>query len=235
MPRVCPGKYDYDTKSGGKERGRQMKRKGLLCLTLVLLFLTACNSPSAAYDNPKEDYVAEVVEVPELTATLLESASEEPLYEDEPIPETEVSTFQATDEIQISITAVTDEFLSKYESYVEFAEYDMPFPGIAFIPNVPVRNFRFIEINGATIEFIVERDIYTLDKLLPEKPFVVSWQARGSSPHRGISFTDENNVTRYFVFHYDARGYSPFRFAEFVGGLTQYCYDRWRLCHIEAL
>jgi len=145
------------------------------------------------------------------------------------------STFQATDEIKISIAFVTDAFISEFDSVIKFDCGYTDEQRIAFIPNMPVNNFRFIEINGADIEYIVERDIYTLDTLLSEEPLVVAWMPRGSSPHRGIAFEDENDETRYFVFHYDARGYDWFRFAEFVGGLTPYCYDRWSLRHIPTL
>ena len=145
-----------------------------------------------------------------------------------------ISTFQATDEIQISIAFVTDALLSEFET-IHVGYGDESPQRIAFISNIPVNNFRFIEINGAEIEYIVERDIYILDTLLPKAPLVVQWMARGSSPHRGISFNDENNVPRYFVFHYDARGDCWFRFAEFVGDLTLYCYNRWNLKHIPSI
>jgi len=145
-----------------------------------------------------------------------------------------MSTFQATDEIEISIAFATDAFLSKFESVLAFDDSGEHPQRIAFVPNVPVNNFRFIEINGAVIEYIVERDVYLLDTLLPENPLVVQWMARGSSPHRGIAFDDENNETRYFVFHYDATGDCWFRFAEFVGDLTLDCYNRWSLRHISS-
>ena len=86
--------------------------------------------------------------------------------------------------------------------------------------NIPVANFRYIEINGAEIEFIVEEDLFVIDELVPFQPFVVHWMARGSMPHRGFAFDDENGISRYFMFHYDARGYTAFRFGEFYGDLT---------------
>jgi|GEM_PF-3315036 len=145
------------------------------------------------------------------------------------------STFQATDEVEISIVMITDAFFDDYESYVEFCEDYAIQQRIAFVPNIILHDFRFIEINGAEIEFIVERDLFVLDTLHPEQPLVMTWMARGSAPHRGIAFTDENGLNRYFMFHYDARGVCAFRFAEFTGDLTLECYDRWDMRHIESI
>ena len=35
-------------------------------------------------------------------------------------------------------------------------------------------------------------------------------------PNRGISIVDENNVARYFAFHYDASGRNAFWLGEFA-------------------
>ncbi|MCL2376642.1 MAG: hypothetical protein FWC76_04515 [Defluviitaleaceae bacterium] len=108
------------------------------------------------------------------------------------------TTFQISDEIVLTIAHVNDQFYGQ----------------VAFSANVPLRNFRYIEINGAELEFDVENTLHWMDMLLPEDILVVDWFPRGSMPHRGISFMD-GDVTRYFAFHYDARGYYWFRLQEF--------------------
>jgi len=133
------------------------------------------------------------------------------------------TTIQATDEIQITIAYVTDELLARYDSVVEFS-YRGRNPrtaGIAFIPNISVRNFRYIRINGTETEivFIVEEDLFVLDKLLPETPFLADWAAVGSRAYGGFAFDDENGIKRYFGFNYCAAGLTAFRYMEFDGGL----------------
>jgi len=125
-------------------------------------------------------------------------------------------TFQATDEIQITISHNPDSLFPHLRPFIEF-EDDFANQRIAFMTNIPVANFRYIEINGAEIEFIVEEDLFVIDELAPNTPFVVHWMARGSMPHRGFAFDDENGNSRYFMFHYDARGYTAFSFGEFDG------------------
>ena len=172
-------------------------------IMLTALLLSACNNQLAYQPEADELIFAEEAELSYV----------------EDIAEQSISTFQVSYEIQLSIVFVTDEFLCSYESFSKFDEEhsDEFSQRIAFMVNVPVSNFRFIEIDGAEIEFIVRDELHVLDELLPEKPFVATWHARGSMPHRGISFADENNVTRYFAFHYDARGYpyDYFRLQEF--------------------
>jgi len=92
--------------------------------------------------------------------------------------------------------------------------------GIAFIPNVPVLNFRYIKINGAEVMFTVEEDLLALDVLLPESPLLVDWVATGSMAYGGFAFDDENGTTRYFAFNYDAKGFTAFRWMEFDGGIS---------------
>jgi len=125
---------------------------------------------------------------------------------------------QATDKIQITIAYITDELLNQYETFVEFSQHgdDPRGGGIAFASNVPVQNFRYIRINGAEIEFVVEYDIFSLETLLPETPFMVDWRALGSMVYGGFAFDDENGVTRYFAFNYAAMGDTAFRFREFA-------------------
>ncbi|MCL2570782.1 MAG: copper amine oxidase N-terminal domain-containing protein [Defluviitaleaceae bacterium] len=134
------------------------------------------------------------------------------------------TTIQATDEVQITIAYVTDELLSHFESFVMFyPDVDSQTgDGVAFIPSVPVLNFRYIKINGAEVMFIVEEDLLVLDILLPETPLLVDWVATGSMAYGGFAFDDENGTTRYFAFNYDAEGLTAFRWMEFDGSLSLY-------------
>ena len=132
------------------------------------------------------------------------------------------TTIYVSDEIQITLAHVTDELLARYNDFEAFS-YRGRNPregGIAFIPNISVRNFRYIRINGAEIRFIVEEDLFVLDELHPKKPLLVDWAAMGSGAYGGFAFDDENGTTRYFGFNYCAAGFTAFRWMEFDGGLS---------------
>jgi len=96
------------------------------------------------------------------------------------------TTIQATNEIQITIAYVTDELLSHFESFVMFyPDVDSQTDdGIAFIPNIPVLNFRYIKINGAEVMFIVEEDLL----------------ATGSIAYGGFAFTATTDLRESELF-----------------------------------
>jgi len=149
-------------------------------------------------------------------AATIEELTEEFLYI------LDYTTISVSDEIQLTIAYVTDGLLARHNNFIEFS-YRGRSPhegGIAFIPNVPVRNFRYIRINGAEIQFIVEEDLFLLDELRPEKPLLVDWFAMGSGAYGGFAFDDESGTTRYFGFNYCAAGFTAFRWKEFDGGLS---------------
>jgi hypothetical protein len=67
-----------------------------------------------------------------------------------------------------------------------------------FKTNAAAKDFKFIEIGYDEDKYFESAVLYSLAELTPEKPFVVTWIEWGALPRRGISFSDENNVTRYF-------------------------------------
>jgi hypothetical protein len=87
------------------------------------------------------------------------------------------------------------------EYYLFEEEYKGYTPSkIIFRTNIAAKDFKFIalEYDQKAEAIKPSKVLYSLDALLPEKPLVVTWMEIGSVPHRGISFLDENNVTRYF-------------------------------------
>jgi len=175
----------------------------MLFVLSMLLFLTACNNQT---NSPNEADIYDLI------------LNRQPLFSEPP----NYTTVHASSEISITIAHVTDELLAQYSDFIEFS-YRGRNPqtdGIAFISNVAVRNFRYIRINGAEIEFIVEEDLFILDELSPNVPFLVDWAAMGSMAYGGFAFDDEDGVTRYFGFNYDARGYTAFRIREFMTNST---------------
>lgn len=105
------------------------------------------------------------------------------------------------EKISISIGYAPAEIFGEYNFFEEeHAGYETE--RIMFSTNVTVKDFQFIEIGfregNADIQFYEAAALYMLDELSPERPLVVTWVEQGSVPHRGISFLDENDTTRYF-------------------------------------
>jgi len=117
----------------------------------------------------------------------------------------------------ITVNSAQDKTSSKYRSYEEFVEFKKEhYPKIVFASKIELRNFEFIELEVDDSEMDrkmrVKGALYSLDKLLPEKPFVVTWEEGYDPPyppHRGISFVDRNNTKRYFAIGQNDEGGSP--------------------------
>jgi len=189
-------------------------------LLSIALFLAACNIHIQS-ETPTED---SVTPSPQEFHVEKPDGYESPLDSDENdfhfgFEWQDYTTIQATNEIQITIAYVTDELLTQFNDFIEFSHTGIRNPremGIAFISNVPIQNFRYIKINGAEIQFIVEGDLFVLDELRPDMPLLVDWAAMGSGAYGGFAFDDEFGVTRYFGFNYCAAGFTAFRYVEFM-------------------
>ena len=110
----------------------------------------------------------------------------------------------ATETISVSVAYATDEFLGNYDSVTDFVDYKSEYAQkIAFTTNMGVKNFRYIELDhkmdDAGIIYFEKAVLYSLDELLPEQPFVVTWMEVGDAvAYRAITFVDENDKTRYY-------------------------------------
>lgn len=109
----------------------------------------------------------------------------------------------ATEKVLVSVDYMTDELLSKYDSFAEFIEFeDESSQKIIFTTNIAVKNFKFIEVGykdkDVNVTFFENKVLYSLEELSPAKPFAAIWMERGTVPHRGISFIDETDTARYF-------------------------------------
>jgi hypothetical protein len=176
-----------------------MARIYATCLA-VLLALTAagCGQPE-----------------PENTATASPSVSSSPAS---PSP----AAAPTPDEVTPTVEVVTEDVLSRFSGYSEFVEFDEDgYQKIVITVNGAVTDFKWIEVaaqddgaGGITYE---TAELYALDELTPDKPFVVTWMEWGLLPHRGISFTDADGTVRRFYVVADATGESetPLRFIEF--------------------
>jgi hypothetical protein len=109
-----------------------------------------------------------------------------------------------TDEILIEVSYVGESFLKEYDTYDSFIN-DEDLSRIAFISNIPVKDFSwlYISINfdDRRDEFVYEIDevLYSLKELHPKKPLVVSWTEVGMMSVFGFSYRDKDGQKKYFM------------------------------------
>jgi hypothetical protein len=117
-----------------------------------------------------------------------------------------------TDEILISVSYADESFFEKYMAYDSFIEHEDYGHKIAFIPNVPVKDFSWLLVgykydddldfvyddDGGHV-YVVEEELYRLEELHPQKPLVVSWVEVGIISVFGFSYRDKDGEKKYFV------------------------------------
>lgn len=109
---------------------------------------------------------------------------------------------------RVSYTVIDLDDLAAYhefkDSYEQLAGEEVS-SRIIFIPDTPVKDFRYLEIEPVFEDdfgITVGDTLYQLDVLTPEEPFVVNWISIGDvGMFRGFSFTEEDGTTRYFGFN----------------------------------
>jgi hypothetical protein len=113
----------------------------------------------------------------------------------------ETDTIQADGKAVLKVLEATEEFLSEYNSYIEFVDNEIGFK-FAFIPHITIRNFQWIEVNHRmgdnNIVYYQQSVLYSAGDLTPGTPFVVI-SMDDDMPRRGISFVDEQDKRRYFA------------------------------------
>ncbi|MDR2531149.1 MAG: hypothetical protein LBC65_06380 [Oscillospiraceae bacterium] len=189
-----------------------MKRK------LVALALTAllCFGAAAGCERQAEQDTAPPVQ----TATA------------SPSPAMPSATADVTpDGVTVSAELATADVLGRYAELNEFLEFNEPgYPKIVIAVSETVTDFKWLEVivqdNGSGTAVYETVELYALDELTAEKPFLVTWLEQGMLPHRGISFTDLSGAVSYFYVTLDTTGEldNPIRLVEFEpfeGVLTQ--------------
>ena len=118
-----------------------------------------------------------------------------------------------SDEVVINVSYADDSFLNKYAAYDSFIQNEDS-GRIMFTTNIPVNDFSWLsltfgfdDIDG--IIYDVEEELYSLEELNPQKPFVVSWQEVGIMSCFGFSYRDKDGVKKYFVGRVGNYGMDP--------------------------
>lgn len=125
------------------------------------------------------------------------------------------------------IALAKDALLSQYDSFHEFVA-DKGGVRVIIWTDTAVKDFAFISVGyddtGDEISLLAGDVLFSVDELSPEKPFVAEMTAPEILPIYGISFVDENDVTRYFSINADGRGAEeapPYFLLEFESGNSQ--------------
>ena len=109
-----------------------------------------------------------------------------------------------TDEVLISVSYVDDSFFKKYKTYEQYDINNEYAHKIAFIPNVPVKDFSWLSVgfkydDDDEFVFVIEEELYRLEELHPKKPLVVSWVEVGIMSVFGFSYRDKDGQKKYFI------------------------------------
>ncbi|MDR2591505.1 MAG: fibrobacter succinogenes major paralogous domain-containing protein, partial [Chitinispirillales bacterium] len=109
-----------------------------------------------------------------------------------------------TDDISISVFGVDEEdFKKKYKSYESFIKHDEYAQRIAFVPNVRVKDFSWLDIGVMDtpdeVVYEIKGVLHTVKELTPQKPLVVSWVEVGMMSAFGYSYRDRDGKIKYFM------------------------------------
>jgi len=116
---------------------------------------------------------------------------------------------QTDNTISVDIKDVKEEDIGEdaYWYYVRDAD------GIdlAIIPEATVRSFKFVGLHAEEAEsglrYVIDNELYSVDELGPEKPFLVRIQFVGLLPTYGIVFEDPNGQEKFYTIN--MRGTGP--------------------------
>ena len=115
---------------------------------------------------------------------------------------TSTGTESSTDDIlSVSIEAVEDQ-VAKAGSYCQYINDEN---GIFLVisPNAVIRSFRFVTVQVDDTElgliYSISDELYSIDELTQDKPFLVKMQFVGLLPTYGIVFEDQKNNERFYT------------------------------------
>jgi len=114
----------------------------------------------------------------------------------------DIGTESSTDDIlSVSIEAVEDQ-VAKAGSYCQYINDEN---GIFLVisPNAVIRSFRFVTVQVDDTElgliYSISDELYSIDELTQDKPFLVKMQFVGLLPTYGIVFEDQKNNERFYT------------------------------------
>lgn len=115
-------------------------------------------------------------------------------------------SFEDLNFIQVVADFSTEEELAYVFDYDSYNAQDEEAIRVTFTSNEAAKDFKLLSMtfhgideNGEGI-FSAE-EVYAMDVLDPNRPFIAGLQLLGSIPNNGFSYTDENGMTRTFLLY----------------------------------
>ncbi len=101
---------------------------------------------------------------------------------------------------EVLISQADETLMNDTDSYVHFIDESAINSewNILFETDVTVTNFKFLAIDNSE-DIVIENELFTLDELTVETPLVISTYVNDTTVDRGISYTDSDGETKYFL------------------------------------
>jgi hypothetical protein len=109
------------------------------------------------------------------------------------------------DEVLIDVSYADESFLRKYSTYDSFIENEEDYAiRLAFTSNIPVKDFSWLSLSlnfddSDELFYGIDKVLYSLKELHPQKPFVATWVEVGIMSVFGFSYRDKDGQKKYFV------------------------------------
>ena len=146
----------------------------------VLLLLSGCT---------KEPYESSIIKDPQSSETQISPRPSEGIVDQIG----EVST--------VNIEAVNGRTIQEDRYWCHIEDEDGIYLMIS--PETTLYSFKFVSVEvdetEAGIQYSIGNELYSVDKITPEKPFLVRIQIAGLLPTYGIIFKDQNNDERFYT------------------------------------
>ncbi len=151
----------------------------LLALLLCAFALVSCDPGQTGGDTTAESTAADT---PQVTP-------------EETTPETPVNDLLTLEIYENGFDRTT---LGEHSYFFDEIVNDMGEWVLVWKANVTLKDFKFLAMDESE-ELRVEETLYSLSELTPEKPLVVATYINDATINRGISFTDSEGNTVYYV------------------------------------
>lgn len=81
---------------------------------------------------------------------------------------------------------------------------------LAISPDATVYSFRFVTVHvedaASGLQYVIDEELYSIENLTPDKPFLVKMQFVGLMPTYGIAFEDQNHHERFYTINMKGTG-----------------------------
>ncbi len=188
VPCLCAFFFSQKVKRA-YEKGCMMNKYGYMMILLIMalsLLLAGCTEAQPGDDGLTE---APFSETPDNTG---------------PSTETEEQTDHA---LSVDIWDVPEEDIEE-SSYWHIADEDGIY--LAISPDATVYSFKFVAVHAESaksgLQYVIDEELYSIEELTPDKPFLVKMQFVGLMPTYGIVFEDQNNHERFYTINAKGTG-----------------------------